>query len=374
MVSVAHLADLHLDTPFSYLNPGEASVRRQELRDTFANAVKYAAEKGAAVMLLSGDLFDNEYASGQTAAFLSRVMGQYPDIRFFISPGNHDFLSDRSVYRLTPFTGNVHVFGGAVEKVDIPGTNITVYGFAALSPHSSQRMIKDFRVEDKSHINIMTAHMSITSRPDDEPYFPVTEQDIAESGLNYLALGHIHAYSGIKKAGKTYYAYPGCPEGRGFDEPGVKGMLAGKVGADRCDISFVPLSKRTHEIVPVDLTGVSDHHEAKIHIKKAVDDLSPKSLLKIVLTGQVKEDYLPEPLILKECCEEFFYHEFSDNTTTELNLSEIAAEHTLRGMFVKELHRLLEDTKDERQRRVIDRALRYGLKALADEEVPAIED
>lgn len=374
MIAIAHLADLHLDAPFSALGASAASIRRQDLRDTFAAAVKYAASSGIRLMLLSGDLFDNEYASGQTAAFLARIMGEEPDIRFFIAPGNHDCLSGRSVYRLTAFPDNVHIFESAMERVDIPGTDVTVYGFGATAPQSFDRPLQGFHVGDEGRINIMAAHMTLTASPKNEPYIPVTAQDIAESGLTYLALGHIHAFSGVQKAGRTYYAYPGCPEGRGFDECGPKGMLAGRVGRQGCELSFVPLAKRTHEIVTADLSGVSDHYEAKTRIAAAVWGLLPQSLVRVVLSGQVKGDYLPEPAVLREACGEFFYSELSDATTAGPELSELAAERTLRGLFVRRMTELSEKAKDERQKRLADRALRYGLKALADEEVPGCED
>ena len=52
----------------------------------------------------------------------------------------------------------------------------------------------------------------------DSGYGPISPGDIAASRLDYLALGHIHQASGLQREGSTYWAYPGCPEGRGFDE------------------------------------------------------------------------------------------------------------------------------------------------------------
>ena len=49
------------------------------------------------------------------------------------------------------------------------------------------------------------------------PYNPVTAAQIRGSGLNYLALGHIHK-GGSFRAGDTLCAWPGCPMGHGFDE------------------------------------------------------------------------------------------------------------------------------------------------------------
>ncbi len=54
--------------------------------------------------------------------------------------------------------------------------------------------------------------------------------------MDYVALGHIHAYSGARTAGRVPYAWPGCPEGRGYDECGEKGVIIADVGgAERGD-------------------------------------------------------------------------------------------------------------------------------------------
>ena len=41
--------------------------------------------------------------------------------------------------------------------------------------------------------------------------------------MDYIALGHRHSFSGINIAGRTHFAYSGCPQGRGFDELDEKG-------------------------------------------------------------------------------------------------------------------------------------------------------
>ena len=45
---------------------------------------------------------------------------------------------------------------------------------------------------------------------------PISKASIAGSGLDYLALGHIHQCSGLQREGNTFWAYPGCPRGPGL--------------------------------------------------------------------------------------------------------------------------------------------------------------
>ncbi len=71
-------------------------------------------------------------------------------------------------------------------------------------------------------------------------YGPISQQDLAASGLAYAALGHIHQYSGLQRAGRTVWAYPGCPEGRGVDETGDKDVLLLHAQPGQVTGEFVP--------------------------------------------------------------------------------------------------------------------------------------
>jgi DNA repair exonuclease SbcCD nuclease subunit len=70
-------------------------------------------------------------------------------------------------------------------------------------------------------------------------YCPVTAAQVRESGLQYLALGHIHKY-GAFRGGSTVCGWPGSPMGRGFDETGERGVYVTRL-KDGHDVRFVPL-------------------------------------------------------------------------------------------------------------------------------------
>ena len=89
-------------------------------------------------------------------------------------------------------------------------------------------------------------------------YGPLSPAEIETSGLDYLALGHVHQYSGLRRAGETFWAYPGCPEGRGFDELGEKGVLWLEVEKGRTEAEFVPLCRRRYQILVRGPDGQAD--------------------------------------------------------------------------------------------------------------------
>ena len=89
----------------------------------------------------------------------------------------------------------------------------------------------------------------------DSRYRAMTLKDVEQSGADYLALGHVHAFGGVQQTGRTFWAYPGCPEGRGFDELGDKGFLTGTVEPGQVKLTFVPFARRRYQWLTADVTG-----------------------------------------------------------------------------------------------------------------------
>ena len=222
MLRFLHAADFHLDSPFAALGGQKAALRRQEQRKQLRELAELA--QGTDLVLLAGDLLDSIRAYGETREALQEFFRCLP-MPVFIAPGNHDSYIPQSPYTRMELPENVHIFRSPViSSVELPELGCRVYG-AAFTSSSSRPLLRGFEAEDDGLVNVMTIHGDLA----DDRYNLITRQDIERSGLDYLALGHIHAYSGICSAGATVYAYPGCTEGRGFDETGEKGVIAGTV-------------------------------------------------------------------------------------------------------------------------------------------------
>ena len=71
-------------------------------------------------------------------------------------------------------------------------------------------------------VNIVVLHGQIASVSGVDQ---VNLKRIQGENIDYLALGHIHSHSAEKLDSAGYYCYPGCLEGRGFDECGEKGFI-----------------------------------------------------------------------------------------------------------------------------------------------------
>ena len=188
----------------------------------------------------------------------------------------------------------------------------------------------------------------------------LSEEDIAASGLDYLALGHIHQGSGLRRAGRTFWAYPGCPEGRGFDELGEKGILTGTVERGKAELSFVPFARRRYEILNVDVTGRS----AEDALRAALPDATVRDIYRIIFTGETDERGLDLKSIEEQFAPDFFHLELRDETRIGEDVWARAQEDSLRGLFLRELRTKFDVASSDDERAKISLAARFGLAAL----------
>ena len=280
MVRVVHAGDFHLDSAFGALTPEQARQRRMESRRTPERLVEWANDHGADLLLLSGDLFDSDSPYGDTAPLLAQALGCFRG-QAVIAPGNHDPLTPDGPYARTRWSDNVHIFTeDRMQTITFPDLNCAVHGAAfTASECPTDSVLPGFRVPQDGLIHIGLLHGDVTTS--DSRYRPIRAADIAGSGLDYLALGHVHSCSGVLTAGAVPYAYCGCIEGRGFDELGERGFLFGEVGAGTADLRFVPFARRRYCIAQVDVTD----GDALTALERTLPHDTEQDIYRLRLTG-----------------------------------------------------------------------------------------
>lgn len=368
MIKVFHCADIHLDSPFSLFSPREAEKRRTELRAAFTSALMYAREIKADIFIISGDLFDGEHVTRDTRDMLVREFAKSPEMKIFISPGNHDPLGAGSPYENTEFPQNVHVFGGEREVVSLDDLGVDVYGFGFTSKNYYESPVSGWDIRDKSRVNILVCHGDMTSASSDSG--PVTKREIGDSGFDYIALGHIHKPSGLLCENGVYYSYPGCIEGRSFDELGYRGAMYGTIEKGKVDMRALRFSKSRYEWETVDLTGARDKMDALDIIRASIKQFTDDTALRLTLTGELKNAFVILPNEIGRGCEYPYYIEIEDKTFVSPDFSEYEGKNTLKGVFCGKIRAEMEKCdKDSEEYRVLSLALKYGMAALDDRSV-----
>ena len=356
MIKILHGADFHLDSPFESLPEEKAAARRAEQRQLLERVVQIAVDEKVDAVLLSGDLLDSGHCYYETSEALQRAFENIP-APVIIAPGNHDYYSPKSPWAILKFPENVHIFTSSVpERIVLEGKQCSIWG-AAFTDNASEQILKAMPKLNDDTINIMALHGSMLS-PGDK-YNPISEEDVLRAGLDYLALGHVHTYSGMNKLGNTYWAYPGTPEGRGFDETGEKGIIIAEVSKSGVSHKFVPTSKRKYEILKVNLTGVNDAENAVI---AALPGGTRDDIYRIILTGEYEGDM--DLGKLEEAISDNFYHiTVRDNTTLKKNIWSQAEEDSLRGLFLRKMRQEYEQANDIEKEKIV-LAIRYSLSAM----------
>ncbi len=364
MVKIFHCADIHLDSPFSLYSPREAEKRRTELRGAFTSALMYAREKKADIFIISGDLFDSEYVTRDTRELLLREFAKCGDMKIFISPGNHDPLTPGSIYATAEFPENVHIFGGERECVRLDDLGVDIYGFGFTGKNYLSSPVAGWSIQDKSRINILVCHGDMSGG---DTTGPISRQEIANSGFDYIALGHIHKPTGLLNENGVYYAYPGCIEGRGFDELGYKGAMFGTLEKGNADIQLKRFSKSRYELATVDISGAREKLEALDIIRNAIRQYTDDTALRLTLVGEVKNAFVILPNEIGKGCEYPYYIEIIDETFVAPDLGELEQSNTLKGIFVRKLLEEMRSLdKESEEYRVRALALKYGIAALED--------
>lgn len=355
MLTFIHAADLHLDSPFRDLSAAQGALRRAEQRELLKNLAALAREREADLVLLSGDLLDGERFTRETGDALITALGQ-TGCPVFIAPGNHDPLTARSPYVTLSWPENVHIFTEPqIRSVPLRELGCTVHGVAFTAADREDDPLAGFVAPDDGMIHLMSIHGDVGG----SRHAPISPESLAASGLDYAALGHIHACSGLQKAGDTFWAYPGCPEGRGFDECGEKGVLAGTVEKGRVTLEFVPLASRRYERLEVSLTGETDPERAA---REALADHG-RDCCRLIFTGETAA--APDLAVLErrlsDCC---FTLALRDRTTLARDLWARAGEDNLTGRFLQEMRLRLDGANSEEDRALLEQAVRFGLAAL----------
>jgi len=368
-MKLLHASDFHLDSPLSGLSPDKSAQRRGELRNVPVRLAKLVKDEGADLALLPGDLFDGARVYPETVRALAQAMADMA-VPVFIAPGNHDFYHEKSPYAAAEWPDNVHIFTQPeLQGIELPSLNCVVHGCAFTAPHREDDPLAGFTAPDDGRLHLLCVHGEVGLTGS---YAPIGPESLERSGVPYAALGHVHA-AGSGKAGRTLWAYPGCPEGRGFDELGPKGALIvsfdepaqltisspdgpalapADLGVQPAAAKFVPICLRQYRIETV---------EAETFTESLPQGESP-DLVRFLLTGESR--FAPDLNALAALAAPHFFHvELRDQTTLPQDLWARADEDSLTGLFLREMRARLEAAEGSDRDKLL-LAARFGLAAL----------
>ncbi|GGH16010.1 metallophosphoesterase family protein [Paenibacillus segetis] len=225
-----HAADLHLDTPFSGMSGVPERLRQYLQGSTFSalgDLVDLAISEEVDFIVISGDIYDASDSSLRAQLRLREAwdkLGQH-GIPVFLIHGNHDPLNSRRLRLAHP--PHVTVFGAKMESAYASrrsdGQTVAVvsgisYPTAAVMENTSRQFHRD---SDSKLYHIGLLHANVDGQEGHDAYSPCSLRDLANTGYDYWALGHIHKRQILSQS--PWIIYPGNIQGRSLKETGPKG-------------------------------------------------------------------------------------------------------------------------------------------------------
>ena len=348
MIKILHSADWHLDAPLQ---------GKEELKKALASVPGKLAmlckEENCDLVLLSGDLFDGA-PSAEGIASLKKALAQM-EVPVFITPGNHDFVAAGSIWLTEVWPDNVHIFTeNQVKSQVLEGLDCTIYG-AAFTSMDCSALLEGFRASHTTRYGIGIFHGDPTMVS--SPYNPITQGQIRQSGLDYLALGHIHK-AGSLQCGDTFCLWPGCPMGKDYGEPGEKGAYIVTIDGGVTS-RFVALDTPRF----YDLT-LSVGNDPRAVLERILPPAGSLDYYRITLTGEW--EMLDIPSLLGA-----FAHiphlELIDQTQPPVDVWKALGSDTLEGQFFGMLKEEMENTPQQKE--ILQLAAEISRRVLDGQEV-----
>ena len=357
-IKILHCADLHLGSELtstmdsSISRDISAKERRQELLSTFRKICNICRDEHIDLLLIAGDLFEGSNVDDATIQSVSEYLGDIGDTIAAISPGNHDYVSIDSPYSHIDWPDNVIIFRSALETITFEERGFSVSGAGFTGTYQRDPLLKCKEELNSELVNICVIHGDLASLSSESLYNPITEYQIKNSGFDYLALGHIHKRSEISYVGKSYYAYSGCPDGRGFDELGPKGVYIGTVSKNRVNLHFRPICSRMYLTEEIDISQLESESQIKEYclsqLEKRFGEDFYIHFYKLILTGYIPEGFiLPLDSLSNVLKEKLHFAKLQDRTHVEFDYEKLAKESSLRGIFVRKMLERVEKAKAE---------------------------
>lgn len=340
-----HAGDFHIGaTPESGRQWGKE--RAISVAGALGRIVDLCNSEKADLLLIPGDLFNAPPLTKElkeAAYSFSRL----ENTRVVIIAGNHDYLSEDCAYGSFDLGENVFLLSSeSFSSVYFEDINTEVHGLSYHKKEIREPLYDELTAPADDRIHVLLAHGG------DSLHVPIKYSQLAKSGFDYIALGHIHQPKLFKG---THMAYCGSPEPLDRTDIGARGCFVGEVTKSTFTIMWRPLSKTQYRLLEIN----SDITLTQAALEECVKEelaAHPSDLIVVLLEGSRDPAYTVDTEAVLQLGRVV---EVIDSTNPEYDLEQLLADHD--GDIISYYINML-DTPDKTPE--MKKALYFGLSAL----------
>ncbi|HET7026314.1 MAG TPA: DNA repair exonuclease [Candidatus Limnocylindrales bacterium] len=353
MLRLLHTADVHLGARHADLGEGAAAQRERQYA-AFRATLDLAIAEKLDLVLIAGDLFDSNVQPKRSvervAADLARLKAA--KVRTVILPGTHDVYDRASIYRaydLKALAGSgVHEDWITVLTPDAPFVHLAACGVIVVGVvHDTKRAPRGAladalakvpaEVDAPWRIGMLHGALAIPGRTDGDEVV-VTTDEIAASGLDYLALGHWHSMQ-EGTAGSTTWAYSGAPEPVAVDQDKAGNVLLVTLddskGPHLVTVEPRTVGRTTFRALELDARDVVSQPAL---VQRLVAEADPDLVLDVRLGGVRPDELDLDPAEVEaELRDRFLRARVRDRSVPALTEGALPPPDTIAGAFIRNL-------------------------------------
>ncbi len=360
-----HTADVHLGRSSRAFGTA-ASKHRQRLMQAFERCLTCCRDYEAQLLIVAGDLFDSPRPPERTAqrvrSLLSDLVSQSQMVATVLIPGTHDPIAPGSLYERWLAEGlpdGVHLLSAEQPTLEVPGLDVAIH-FAEDA--------KMFQPNAQVPLNIGLLHGSVQIPGFvDEDTVIVTADQIADCGMNYLALGHWHSFRDDSQQ-DVVALYPGSPEIVGLDQAEQGQVLVVDLDDEgRCTWEQVATGTLQSRRQDLDLADFANLEEL---IQSILELADADAILDTRLVGIAPEQMVVDhDRILERVEEQFFRIRLTDESHADWDETGPEPSGLVAGRFRGLMKERFAAAETDEQRQVVGQARSLGLALLAGKEV-----
>ncbi len=374
MLKLLHTADIHLGAKFIGLGE-KGRLQREQVRESFKKIVSLALDEHVDIVLVAGDLFDTNQQSQRNIDLVIEQLNRISssNIPVCLIPGTHDCYDSGSIYEKFDFEKscpNLTIFKGENwEYKEFPALDLTVYGRPNLSNRSYTSPLSCLSrlTQTKYHVALVHGSLNIPGQIAEDDHVFSLEQ-IRESGMQYIALGHWHRPYACTNRG-IIAQYAGPPEMIATDQKEHGSVLLVTIlDSGSVESEVRQTGVRYVDELKIDMSEIDEISELR---SKITEGSNPDLVRRVILQGLRDENILLSTGELEsDLVENFFHLRIDDESHPRIAefSEELFQDQLILTKFINLMKEHIESCQGE-EREIAEEALQYGFALLQGKEV-----
>ncbi|NLP37422.1 MAG: DNA repair exonuclease [Firmicutes bacterium] len=341
-IKVFHTGDLHLGMQFA--NRGYSAEIRQELIEArfrvLEHMVSKANEEKCHLFVVAGDLFERPRLKEEQILRTAEILSDFSGV-CAVLPGNHDYYHPGSFLweKFNTYAADniILLYVKKPYSLSDYGLDVVLYPAPCQAKHSPENSLEwIFTLPEKPparwHLGIAHGAVEGYSPDFDRQYYPMQENELLATGLDFWFLGHTHVrVPAAAEFVNTPFAYCGTPEPDGFDCRHEGSAWLVKLGEDG-NVTGKAINTGIYRFL--DLERTINSAEEFAEVMQELTEAGESTLVRVKLQGILNREDFENRLQWRDRLQEKLFYLEWDDTNLQLEISpETIAELFPEGSF-----------------------------------------